>query len=1166
MDVGATDAGVRGKSSVERSHLNEAGTLGGIADDHKAVIDDIEVIDLESKYKVEKTLGRGGMGEVFLAVDTRLGRKVAIKQILGDAARSKIAVSRFLTEAKSIAAIGDHPNIIQLYEFGRTKNGPFLIMEYVEGGNLSNHCRERALPLEEAIDLTCQLCDGLGRAHDQGIIHRDIKPANVLLTKDGVPKLTDFGLAKTDVSNHQMTVIGAVLGTPDFMPPEQRRNAAEVDARSDLWSLAATMYQMVTGRSPKIIRFRDVPAELEDVLGTALEEQKKDRFQSAKEFGDALRSVAGDRVSAKKPRLILGKLQEGQCKACGTITGDLTKKFCRNRDCGSSLRVDCLQCNVSIPVWDDVCGECGGNQPKILELRREGLEELKAQAESLLSEMSFNDAIQLAKQVESEVHPDLSDLSEWARHFQESVETERKHQTEIAEQHFADAKKHVEAFDYDSAIHSLGSIRDKFRSGPVESLYVESQRKKKESESLITEIQKAFGNKNFEGLLPKIERAIELCGDREDLKGLSQQVRDAQAIASRRRELEALKMKAESLFSEVVLDEAMEVAWKIGSEKHPSFADLCEWSKDFQQSVEAEHNRRTQINAQHVSNAQRYLKAFDYGSALRSIKSIHRQFRDETTDSLYQEAKQKKEESESLLREIQKAVKNKSFEDLVPKVERAIELLGDRVDLARLAHQLLSKKRQDLESLKSKAESLFSAVVLDEALEIAWKIESETHSSFADLRQWSKDFQQSVDNEYERQVEITSQHVSNAQRYLKAFDYGSALRSIKSIHRQFRDETTDSLYLEAKQKKEESESLINEIEKAIDGKRFKGLLAKVERAIKLCGDREDLKGLVEPLREQDQRHKERVSRRVHIFRKAAEARSDGVLDIKEANHIAYLIRTYCKTFPKDDELLTLEKKCYLRLAGVPKITNSWSQITFDVTQALVEFKGSLYLNGLSSITPEIAELLAKNQQDLHLDGLVSITAEVAEILVKEQRNLHLNGLASLSPEIAEILMKNRGDLLLDGLSSVDSSIVKFFQNHHGRLRLDGLSFISEETAEGLAKHQGVLGLNGLSSITPGVASRLVKHQGGLGLNGLSSMTPEVARQLACHRGGLGLNGLSSMTPEVAREFARHQGVLGLNGLSKITLGIARSLAKNKGVVFLNGLSSCRCVSKAQKFI
>ncbi len=534
MDVGATDAGVRGKSSVERSTLNEAGTLGGIADDHEAVIDDIEVIDLESRYKVEKTLGRGGMGEVFLAVDTRLGRKVAIKQILGDAARSKTAVSRFLTEAKSIAAIGDHPNIIQLYEFGRTKDGPFLIMEYVEGGNLSNHCRESALPLEEAIDLTCQLCDGLGRAHDQGIIHRDIKPANVLLTKDGVPKLTDFGLAKTDVSNHQMTVIGAVLGTPDFMPPEQRRNAAEVDARSDLWSLAATMYQMVTGRSPKIIRFRDVPAELEDVLGTALEEQKKDRFQSAKEFGNALRSVAGDRVSAKKPRLILGKLQEGQCKACGTITGDLTKKFCRNRDCGSSLRVDCLQCNVSIPVWDDVCGECGGNQPKILESKRESLEELKSNAESLLLEMAFNDATQLAKQVESEVHPDLSDLSEWARQFQEHVETERKHQIEIAEQHFADAKKHVVAFDYDSAIQSLEFIHKQLRSNESEILLDTARGKKAESESLITKIQKAFGNKNFEGLLPKIERAIELCGDREDLKETARQLQErAQSIVQR---------------------------------------------------------------------------------------------------------------------------------------------------------------------------------------------------------------------------------------------------------------------------------------------------------------------------------------------------------------------------------------------------------------------------------------------------------------------------------------------------------------------------------------------------------------------------------------------------------------------------------------------------------
>jgi serine/threonine protein kinase len=289
--------------TLESMSLGDEVTLGHDVADQKIAIDDVEFEDLNSRYKVEGALGRGGMGEVLLAVDTRLDRKVAIKRILGEAASSKVAVDRFLNEAKSIAAI-NHPNIVQIYDYGRAKDGPFLIIEYVDGSSLLDRCRDGAISPEEAVNLTCQLCDGLSRAHDQGIVHRDIKPANVLLTKNGVPKITDFGLAKTDASDHQMTVAGAVLGTPDFMPPEQRRDAAEVDARSDLWSLAATLYQMVTGRSPKIIRFDLLPENLMSVLGKALEESKDDRFQTILEFRDALRDCDSDpKEQSDKQRL-----------------------------------------------------------------------------------------------------------------------------------------------------------------------------------------------------------------------------------------------------------------------------------------------------------------------------------------------------------------------------------------------------------------------------------------------------------------------------------------------------------------------------------------------------------------------------------------------------------------------------------------------------------------------------------------------------------------------------------------------------------------------------------------------------------------------------------------------------------------------------------------------
>ena len=140
----------------------------------------MEIVDLSSRYKIEKRLGKGGMGEVLLATDTRLDRKVAIKRIRGDAGSSKAVVARFLTEAKSVAALNHH-NIVQIHDYGRDEEGPFLIMEYLAGGTLLDRCKEGPIDLGEAIELACQLCNGLGRAHDAGIIHRDIKPANVII-------------------------------------------------------------------------------------------------------------------------------------------------------------------------------------------------------------------------------------------------------------------------------------------------------------------------------------------------------------------------------------------------------------------------------------------------------------------------------------------------------------------------------------------------------------------------------------------------------------------------------------------------------------------------------------------------------------------------------------------------------------------------------------------------------------------------------------------------------------------------------------------------------------------------------------------------------------------------------------------------------------------------
>ena len=414
-------------------------------------IDDIEVVDLEARYTIENTLGQGGMGAVVLATDRRLDRRVAIKRILGKGANSRAALRRFVTEAKAIAALS-HPNVVQIYDYGRAKDGPFLIMEYVDGGNLAERCTNREIPLEEAVDMTCQLCDGLVKAHAAGIVHRDIKPANVLLTRDGHAKLSDFGLAKARTLDTERTMAGVVIGTPDFMPPEQRLDAALVDARSDLWSLAATLYQMVTGRNPKVIRLDLVPAELTGFLAKALEEAKEDRFQTAREFRDALRAALWGTTSVVPQHHRNGKeIREGQCQACSTVHSDLSRKFCKQ--CGASLRVACRHCQAQIPVWDVICGECGEKQSPL---------------------SSPNDA-------------------------------------------FHSAEEPFTIEDDASASDAVASMADPLHSVDASGLLEEFQSREGEFEELVTTIAQRIKQNTLDGLLPSVDRALELQQDRRDL-------------------------------------------------------------------------------------------------------------------------------------------------------------------------------------------------------------------------------------------------------------------------------------------------------------------------------------------------------------------------------------------------------------------------------------------------------------------------------------------------------------------------------------------------------------------------------------------------------------------------------------------------------------------------
>jgi serine/threonine protein kinase/Tfp pilus assembly protein PilF len=271
-------------------------------------------------YKVTGLLGQGGMGEVYLAQDTRLGRPVALKLLPARFTIDVERVRRFEQEARSASAL-NHPNIVTIHEIGREDSTHFIATEFIDGVTLREHMAGRALKLKEVLDIAAQIASALSAAHEAGIVHRDIKPENVMLRRDGYVKVLDFGLAKLTLHQATMTEAeattraivktnpGVVMGTVQYMSPEQARGA-EVDARTDIWSLGVMLFEMVTGRMPfegettshtavsileseppPLARYAEVPDELERIVNKALRKEREERYQTAHDLALDLKSL-----------------------------------------------------------------------------------------------------------------------------------------------------------------------------------------------------------------------------------------------------------------------------------------------------------------------------------------------------------------------------------------------------------------------------------------------------------------------------------------------------------------------------------------------------------------------------------------------------------------------------------------------------------------------------------------------------------------------------------------------------------------------------------------------------------------------------------------------------------------------------------------------------------
>ncbi len=295
---------------------------------------------INDRYQIIKSIGEGGMANVYLALDTILDRNVAVKVLRGDLANDDKFVRRFQREALSASSLS-HPNIVEVYDVGEDNGNYYIVMEYIEGKQLKELLKKRdKLTLSEVIDIMLQITDGMSVAHDAYIIHRDIKPQNIMILDNGMVKITDFGIAMA-MNSTQLTQTNSVMGSVHYLPPEQA-SGKSATLQSDIYSMGILMYELLTGKLPykgdnaveialKHLKeafpsvrdeLPDIPQSVENIILKATAKNPKNRYADAKEMYNDLKTCLDE--SREKEGKIKFKYPEGDNEA--SVVKDLKKK------------------------------------------------------------------------------------------------------------------------------------------------------------------------------------------------------------------------------------------------------------------------------------------------------------------------------------------------------------------------------------------------------------------------------------------------------------------------------------------------------------------------------------------------------------------------------------------------------------------------------------------------------------------------------------------------------------------------------------------------------------------------------------------------------------------------------------------------------------------------
>ncbi len=463
-------------------------------------MNDLTGLEIANNYKLEKKIGNGAMGEIYLAVDLRLDRHVAVKILNFSALEECSGVSfnevleRFKREAKAIANVS-HPNIVNIYDIGIEGKLNYIVIEYIDGSDLSTLKKKNQLNLKNIVEIGIKICDALDFVHNKGIIHRDIKPSNIMLTLDNQPKLMDFGLAQLNREGYsKLTQEGSVLGSLLYISPEQLINSANIDSRADIYSFGATLYELLTGRYPieaenvpelvvsimnnkPVLPSRlnkEVPELLDKIIEKALEKNPNNRYQSAKEMENDLLLIYNNPSFAKE------KVNENFTSEEFSHNQEIDKTMLLNNN-QSEEKIN-IEIGKTILFHQEnnseqlnIKNETGLNFQKMeQELQKEKselqnerifLEKQKKELNNIIDEKIKLEKIEKELKKEKEIFIHEKEFFEKQKNFNKPEITNTRynhitHELQNSQLLFDKSKKYIEMEDYDTAIGCLKTLID----------------------------------------------------------------------------------------------------------------------------------------------------------------------------------------------------------------------------------------------------------------------------------------------------------------------------------------------------------------------------------------------------------------------------------------------------------------------------------------------------------------------------------------------------------------------------------------------------------------------------------------------------------------------------------------------------------------------------------